>query len=621
MDYLLIKTNDVGDKAAPGPNGRDGVTALAGLAAGFKELLHKAGTRIESGVHDIADRAGISAIGDRVESAQATGDYGRRPASDERDRFEDRPGAGQDVDQRSADRGVEKDDEYGRAHSAEQREGRDEAGRDHGQEHRDGRYDAARNDHGKSHADDHADDKGDDHAASDGAPTGKDTGSEAKSESGDGAKAAGNETGGKGDSNPSAGTDAATAQVGVSAEATTAVLTGMVAGGEAHTSDGPASEQGKVSAADGLATATLATATDNVSKVTPVSTGKSGDRETQHQSQGSVYANAQAKTVAADTSAVRAEVEESAGQTAVESQASGLAKAMGDGNRTQVSVSVTNESQTLVSKPGPTLSANTVISGEGSSQSSGGQNTNTHSQGGGHAATAQTAAQQAQAAATQSQGAQNAATQASAQTGTDARGLVQVQAASSNAGSTVHAGGGESGGQSGTGGVTGGQQSQQTQAQSEANQANNTQKPARPGHSVVDQVTVKITKAIQAGNDKITIQLRPANMGRVEVKMELSQDNRLVALVTADSRETLELLQKDSRELQRALQEAGLRTDAGDLNFNLRGQDGRSDGEDKSTGASSLEEELASLGDVLAGEPVVESDGGIYVNGRIDVRA
>ncbi|MFQ5765087.1 MAG: flagellar hook-length control protein FliK [Rhodospirillales bacterium] len=620
MDYLLIKTNNAGDKAAPGPTGRDSVTALAGLAAGFKDLLHKTGMRIESGVRDIADRAGISAVSGNVEPAQPADNYGRRLASDERDRFEDRPRADQDVDRQSDDRGVETANDYARDHGVEYRDGRDDAGRDHGAEHRDGRDDAGRDDYGTSHADEYAGDKNDAHAARDDAPASKDTGGDAKSESGDGTKA-----GGKEDSNQSAGTDAVTAQAGVSAEATTAVLTGLVAGGEAHTSDGPASEQGKVSAADGLVTATSATATDDVSKVTPVSTGKSGDRETQHQSQGSVYANAQAKTVAADPSAVKAEGEDSeepASQTTVESQASGLAKAMGGGNRAQVSVTVTNESQTLVSKPGATFSANTVISGEGSSQSSGGQSANTHSQGGGQAAAAQTAAQQAQAAATQSQSAQNAATQASAQAGNDARGLVQAQAASGNAGGTVHAGGGESGGQSGTGGITGGQQSQQTQAQSEANQANDTHKPARTGHSVVNQITVKITKAIQAGNDKITIQLRPANMGRVEVKMELSHDNRLVALVTADSRETLELLQKDSRELQRALQEAGLRTDAGDLNFNLRGQDGQdADGGGNSTGASSIEEELASIGGILAGEPVVESDGGVYVNGRIDVRA
>lgn len=628
MDNFVIKPENVGDKAAPSPTGRGSATALAGLAATFRELLHKTGMRLESGVHDIADRAGITALNDRVERAQPAEDYGRRPSSDERDRFDDRPRADHAGDRKAADRRIDKDND---------------ARRDHGVEHRDGRYDAAGTDHGKEHADDHAGDKGDARAAGDEAPEVKDKSGEgtADTDAGDGVKAAGDETGATKEAAPSDGSEAVAAQAGVSGEATTQVLTGMVAGDGGLAADGRVSDESKTGAADGLLTAVAnvnsaktehisetgteamsATAKENLSKATPVATGKSDGRETQHSSQGAVNANAQAKAVAAQPSAVKADGGDSTPQTAVESQASSLAQAMGGGNRAQVSVTVTNESETLVSKPGAALSANTVLSGEGSSQSTGGRSANTHTQGGGsQAQAAQAAAQQAQAAATQSQNAQNAALQASAQSGTDAKGLVQTQAASGNAGGTVHAGGVESGGQPGTGGVTGSQQSQQTQAQSEANQTGNAHKPARPGHSVVEQITVKITKAIQAGNDKITIQLRPANMGRVEVKMELSQDNRLVALVTVDSRDTLELLQKDSRELQRALQDAGLHTDAGDLNFNLRGQDGRDGGEGTPTGASAIEEELADLGDVLAGEPAPESDGGIYVNGRIDVRA
>lgn len=42
-------------------------------------------------------------------------------------------------------------------------------------------------------------------------------------------------------------------------------------------------------------------------------------------------------------------------------------------------------------------------------------------------------------------------------------------------------------------------------------------------------------------------------------------------MVTVERPETLELLQRDARGLERALQDAGLRTDSGSLNFNLRG--------------------------------------------------
>jgi flagellar hook-length control protein FliK len=86
-----------------------------------------------------------------------------------------------------------------------------------------------------------------------------------------------------------------------------------------------------------------------------------------------------------------------------------------------------------------------------------------------------------------------------------------------------------------------------------------------------EQIAVHIHKAIGAGQDRINIQLRPPELGRIEVKFELA-DNRLVhVVITADRPETLELLQRDVRGLERALQDAGLSTDSGSLNFSLRG--------------------------------------------------
>ena len=243
----------------------------------------------------------------------------------------------------------------------------------------------------------------------------------------------------------------------------------------------------------------------------------------------------------------------------VDAQAAGLAKAIGDGNRAQVTVTVNNESQNLTSKPGQTLSANAVLSTESSAQQANSQNTNANTQGNSQNPTAHAQVQLAEAAQAQNQGTQNAATQVT-QAGSGAKGLAQASSVSSGSANASHAGGGEGTAQAGSTNAT-----QQTQRQSAATQTENTQKPFRPGHSMVEQISVKITKAVLAGNDKITIQLRPANMGRVEVKMELFQDNRLTATVTVDNRETLDQLKNDSRSLQRALQEAGLQTDAGGL--------------------------------------------------------
>jgi flagellar hook-length control protein FliK len=107
-------------------------------------------------------------------------------------------------------------------------------------------------------------------------------------------------------------------------------------------------------------------------------------------------------------------------------------------------------------------------------------------------------------------------------------------------------------------------------------------KPHPTHPPTTEQISVQITKAVKSGIDKIDIQLRPESLGRVEVRLELAGDGRLVGTVTADNRETLELLKTDARDLERALQDAGLKADSNSLNFNLRGQGNRSFGGDGS---------------------------------------
>jgi flagellar hook-length control protein FliK len=65
--------------------------------------------------------------------------------------------------------------------------------------------------------------------------------------------------------------------------------------------------------------------------------------------------------------------------------------------------------------------------------------------------------------------------------------------------------------------------------------------------------------------------LYPADLGRVEVRLEWADDGALRAVISAERSETLDLLQRDSRALDRALQDAGLKTDSGSLSFDLRG--------------------------------------------------
>ena len=87
----------------------------------------------------------------------------------------------------------------------------------------------------------------------------------------------------------------------------------------------------------------------------------------------------------------------------------------------------------------------------------------------------------------------------------------------------------------------------------------------------VAQVAVNLSQAAQNGTDRIEIQLKPESLGAIEVKLDLTHDGRITAVISADRSDTLNLLRQDSGQLQQALRDAGLQADAGSLSFNLRG--------------------------------------------------
>jgi hypothetical protein len=85
------------------------------------------------------------------------------------------------------------------------------------------------------------------------------------------------------------------------------------------------------------------------------------------------------------------------------------------------------------------------------------------------------------------------------------------------------------------------------------------------------QVAINLKQAAQAGTDHIEIQLKPASLGAIDVKLNLTHDGRITAVISADRSDTLHLLRQDSSGLEQALRDAGLQADSSSLSFNLRG--------------------------------------------------
>lgn len=86
---------------------------------------------------------------------------------------------------------------------------------------------------------------------------------------------------------------------------------------------------------------------------------------------------------------------------------------------------------------------------------------------------------------------------------------------------------------------------------------------------VPDQISVNIQKAVKDGKDHFSIRLNPEDLGRIDIRLEIAQDGRLQANISVEKAQTLELLQRDQRSLESALNGAGLKADSDSLNFSL----------------------------------------------------
>lgn len=104
--------------------------------------------------------------------------------------------------------------------------------------------------------------------------------------------------------------------------------------------------------------------------------------------------------------------------------------------------------------------------------------------------------------------------------------------------------------------------------------ATDTGEPAPARHAVPSMpparqiAPVIVAVAIGGGTARLAVTLEPAELGRVEISVERSGDNSQVQIL-AERPETLALLQRDQRELDRALSQAGVGTEGRSVSLGL----------------------------------------------------
>ena len=88
----------------------------------------------------------------------------------------------------------------------------------------------------------------------------------------------------------------------------------------------------------------------------------------------------------------------------------------------------------------------------------------------------------------------------------------------------------------------------------------------------VEGLAVEIAARAQAGRNRFEIRLDPPELGRIDVRLDVDRSGHVTSRLIVERAETLDLLRRDAGELERALQQAGLKTSDNGLQFTLRDQ-------------------------------------------------
>jgi flagellar hook-length control protein FliK len=86
----------------------------------------------------------------------------------------------------------------------------------------------------------------------------------------------------------------------------------------------------------------------------------------------------------------------------------------------------------------------------------------------------------------------------------------------------------------------------------------------------LEQLAVEIATRAGKGERRFDIRLDPPELGRIDVRLEIDSKGNTTTKLIVERAETLDLMQRDARGLEKALQNAGLKLDSGGLQFSLQ---------------------------------------------------
>ncbi|OUR75762.1 hypothetical protein A9Q83_16675, partial [Alphaproteobacteria bacterium 46_93_T64] len=103
---------------------------------------------------------------------------------------------------------------------------------------------------------------------------------------------------------------------------------------------------------------------------------------------------------------------------------------------------------------------------------------------------------------------------------------------------------------------------------------------------------------------------------RIDIKLELGNDGRVIAVISADNQDSLDLLKQDSKQLEQALKDAGFETGSDSLSFSLNQEQGDNEEPSGATVAGTTVDEDDNLDLDL---PLTSTRSG-NTNGNLDIQ-
>ena len=138
----------------------------------------------------------------------------------------------------------------------------------------------------------------------------------------------------------------------------------------------------------------------------------------------------------------------------------------------------------------------------------------------------------------------------------------------------------------------------------------------------INAVPIEIAAAARAGKTRFDISLDPLDLGRIDVRINVDRHGNVTSHLTVEKPETLQLLRQDAPQLQRALDDAGLKSGSNGLSFSLRDQNssGQNSGQNNDNGGNARRL-IISEDDTAAAAPVGRGYGRMYgPSSGVDIR-